>query len=727
MKKIWFFVCLLCMLTAFADNKLKTRINVFLKNGDVEMLNSSVISGAGLTTTSSDGNEHNRFVAHYFSIGPDSILSFPLEEIDSITFGNNIKFRPKNTSFEIDEDVIKYIISWDGEVISFSKEIPSSKLPSVGNHIYRVVCDEMFPTGLCACVNSVTDNGEFVNVRVTEIFPDLVFDEFIIEASFDETAESDGTDVDFNIDEENESLSRANAVSGVRRGSMMGHISVGSSVLHYNVLNGNLFGKFIVTVDGKYKMDCKGSDVDKTFIGQEYAIPHSLSQKASRLLNPSASVSMIMTEKAVSENVSLELEHKYSAAVYVAIANGDTVIYSPELNTLKEPVLRSNSDAYLDGSISYTANVALELHPIFSNMGIKAMLTSGPTISCSLGYDRLNSMSEDYMDELYEKSSFKILTAMPSVRGLTTTYKGNKMVGSQVMKQKGKMKPIVSLDGEYFIFPKINEMKSEEIDGEGIHFTATSRMNLLYPMNVGYEVFNVLTSDVIRQQPDINKFSVFPDPKNIFSADIPFGSDLSESNAINYSTRILVRYADILVKGPDSGSDICTLDGGIHPHAIDLGLPSGTKWACCNVGAEDPEDFGDKFQQFSPFHNAIWGEEWQMPTLTQIYELVKKCSWEFTRRKGVIGWIGTGPNGNTIFLPASGYISDDGKNRYDTDECSVFWSSSRMGNLGMRIYFVKAEDIELVNPLGIVQPELIMYPDDESPKYYGALRLVTNY
>ena len=29
-----------------------------------------------------------------------------------------------------------------------------------------------------------------------------------------------------------------------------------------------------------------------------------------------------------------------------------------------------------------------------------------------------------------------------------------------------------------------------------------------------------------------------------------------------------------------------------HPHAIDLGLPSGTKWACCNVGARTSEAAG---------------------------------------------------------------------------------------------------------------------------------------
>lgn len=36
-----------------------------------------------------------------------------------------------------------------------------------------------------------------------------------------------------------------------------------------------------------------------------------------------------------------------------------------------------------------------------------------------------------------------------------------------------------------------------------------------------------------------------------------------------------------------------------HPHAIDLGLPSGTKWACCNIGASHPEESGGFY---------AWGE-----------------------------------------------------------------------------------------------------------------------
>ena len=122
-----------------------------------------------------------------------------------------------------------------------------------------------------------------------------------------------------------------------------------------------------------------------------------------------------------------------------------------------------------------------------------------------------------------------------------------------------------------------------------------------------------------------------------------------------------------------------------HPHAIDLGLPSGTKWACCNVGATIPEGYGgyyawgeteekEKYDWTTYIHcdgsmetchnlgsdiagteydvaHIQWGGTWVMPSQAQIKELISKCSYICTDRNGVLGDLFTGPNGGTIFLP----------------------------------------------------------------------------
>ena len=142
-----------------------------------------------------------------------------------------------------------------------------------------------------------------------------------------------------------------------------------------------------------------------------------------------------------------------------------------------------------------------------------------------------------------------------------------------------------------------------------------------------------------------------------------------------------------------------------HPHLIDLGLPSGTKWACCNVGAEKPEDYGGYFAWGETAEKSSytsdnyldgkgtsydigkdisgtqydaatvnWGSPWVMPSKEQMEELKNNCTSEWTTENGVNGRRFTGPNGASIFLPAAGdRWGDDltiaGSNGY-------YWSST---------------------------------------------------
>ena len=146
-----------------------------------------------------------------------------------------------------------------------------------------------------------------------------------------------------------------------------------------------------------------------------------------------------------------------------------------------------------------------------------------------------------------------------------------------------------------------------------------------------------------------------------------------------------------------------------HPHLIDLGLPSGTKWACCNVGAEKPEDYGGYFawgettekSSSTPSNyldgkgtsydigkdisgtqydaaTANWGSPWVMPNLEQIEELVNNCTSEGMTENGVNGRRFTGPNGASIFLPAAGDRWDDDLYRAGSD--GYYWSSSLSGS-----------------------------------------------
>ena len=164
--------------------------------------------------------------------------------------------------------------------------------------------------------------------------------------------------------------------------------------------------------------------------------------------------------------------------------------------------------------------------------------------------------------------------------------------------------------------------------------------------------------------------------------------------------------------------------------AVDLGL--SVKWATCNVGASKPEDYGgyyawgetEEIEDYSwstykwcngskdtmtkyctsssygtvdnkttldpedDVARVKWGGSWRMPTLAEQDELRNKCTWTWTTKNGVKGYTVTGPNGNSIFLPAAGYCSGTGVERRDS--YGHYWSSSLDGgysNLANGLYF----------------------------------------
>ena len=114
-----------------------------------------------------------------------------------------------------------------------------------------------------------------------------------------------------------------------------------------------------------------------------------------------------------------------------------------------------------------------------------------------------------------------------------------------------------------------------------------------------------------------------------------------------------------------------TCPDGNHPHWIDLGLTSGTVWACCNEGALTPEERGgyytfDEAQAYNP------------PSMDQIDELINNTTSEWITQNGVSGRKFTGSNGGAVFLPAAGHIRS-GELYYD---CTLgyYWSSKSNGS-----------------------------------------------
>lgn len=166
-------------------------------------------------------------------------------------------------------------------------------------------------------------------------------------------------------------------------------------------------------------------------------------------------------------------------------------------------------------------------------------------------------------------------------------------------------------------------------------------------------------------------------------------------------------------------TELLTCPDDHHPHAISLGLPSGTKWSCCNLGASTPEGNGDYYawgetSKKSVYNEATYqyffgpdtdgdgwidedfsvveigtdiagtdydaatvnmGTPWRMPSFDQIRELKYYCSTRWTQQNGVSGTLVTGPNGGQIFLPPAGYRWN--AELVNEGNYGFYWSSSR--------------------------------------------------
>ena len=150
----------------------------------------------------------------------------------------------------------------------------------------------------------------------------------------------------------------------------------------------------------------------------------------------------------------------------------------------------------------------------------------------------------------------------------------------------------------------------------------------------------------------------------------------------------------------------------IAENAVDLGLPSGTIWRTCNLGATNQYEQGLRYrwggvipinQQPMPENESheniigtsydaastVLGRHWRLPSIMQFAELISYCNWEWQEEHP--GYLITGPNGNTMFLPGAGCVIRDGI-QYEK-QFGYYWTgeSSLDNNYAKELLFGKGQ------------------------------------
>ena len=226
----------------------------------------------------------------------------------------------------------------------------------------------------------------------------------------------------------------------------------------------------------------------------------------------------------------------------------------------------------------------------------------------------------------------------------------------------------------------------------------------LQPMTMGSNNVDVLRVNLSKSwtQSQLDRFTEFVE-----------SSVNKNENLVNHvvengdeSPEYVDRIPDEEEKSVEEELDKKPKNGSYNGHDyVDLGLPSGTLWATCNVGASRPEDYGNyyawgetktkstydihtykyangdyyKLTKYCSDSNygddgftdklttlqagddaatANWGDGWRMPTNKQWDELLKHTTNKWTTKNGVAGRLFSAKNGQTLFLPAAGFYSD---------------------------------------------------------------------
>lgn len=357
-------------------------------------------------------------------------------------------------------------------------------------------------------------------------------------------------------------------------------------------------------------------------------------------------------------------------------------------------------------SLSMTGNVEVGVLPNISfsfcgsTTGVGMDCKAGVKSASDFNIDNVASLNESVYEKL--KDRFVRTTLPQSVR--MYAHAGIFGNGVRPLSVSRSCEPQWGEDG----YPLPLILKSEHSKGKTatsmVVKTALSR-DVLFPVEVGmvlYEDGKYTSTKYVAQ-------------KYVCGADWNYDASQTTFDALK-SGKNYMAYPVIKIMGKELRADsatsfalsLLTCPDRKHPHAIDLGLPSGLKWCCSNVGAIDSEYFGGYYSwgeveekeyytwrtyfKYNGTKNSCYffsydisgteydvahvkmGGTWRMPTAYEFVELAENCKVEYATRCDVPGFRLTGTNGGSIFFPLAGVKNENGY-LVETD-LGLYWLST---------------------------------------------------
>lgn len=643
----------------------------------------------------------------------DSVYQIPLEVIDSISLVTP-ETKLQSGVIEIKDELRDYVLSATDSTIQFSSSIPHMLLPSIGQLVVTTEMSDVFPAGFAGEVISVEKNADGYMMECAAASLEDIFETF------------------YSVNHGNREQTRAGIVKS-------GSITVGpTTVLLPTPALENL--SHSVEVKDDYAIDVSpyfdlslttqfdvssmviidnihGTYINLSCIGdykawEKIAFSGTFSYsrdfgKALQVPIPVCPFVSFYVEPGFFVNASVEggfshewTQHYRSAFLYEYSSKGQEVL--KPVNRLIPVGYTHSGEATVKGSIAaggYVESGFAIKDKNFVNVHIRGEVGLELESNAVLYKDEANTCREnsETYDQLHESGIF-----FNWYYGTAAEAEFLKYTASYELPW-GDKERIAQL-AHVPTFTDVTII-ADETDKSKAHASAKSSGGCFLPQSVGLVLLDEDGNEVEKIYHS-QKHYIQPNTiEHTFTGLEPGNKYRLYPLVHAYGMEMLASPMKELSMGefcPDAN----------HVHAVDLGLPSGTKWACCNVGASSPEGYGGYYAwgeteekgiydfytskyydistddydyigsnisgtQYDVAH-VKWGGSWRMPTLDEIKELLNNCTSKGVTYNGVSGQLVTGPNGNSIFLPAAGCrfgtrLEGDGQYGY---WCGAYWSAT---------------------------------------------------
>lgn len=644
----------------------------------------------------------------------DSIYRIPLAVIDSISF-KTPEIKVNKDVFELTSEHDPFLSNCDTLQFTLSSSCPIRMRPQKNNVVVSTYDCLSFSNGIMARVVNITCDSDGIHyvcekAELNEVYDQLVivsnaytYKDFIQKGNrqkqtaeyyktlwnkrWNETIKKSGTTTSFTIEDEAHIIVTLKIKTGQ------------SPYFRIDFTNGL-----------KSSISFSAKDSFEEYFEKKFG-----EVSLGRIIIPNLPMLWIVPQFNISGyfaqggKVSLDFNGYYKRTDKVSFIynNKKWKVSNNPLNEAKVDVASLSMEGYAE--VGLIPDILLSINGSATGLGIE--YSAGIKETANFKIDAIALYDEGIYSAI--KDSYARTTIPQTVR-LYAQIGAFGEVGVQPFDYTYKIEPIWGKD-KYILPLFANPTYEKNVGTSTTLFKYDIMHDLLLPVNVGivcYEGKNRLKTKYLSTPYQINSSWVLKGVQSSIE-DMQIGKTytiypivkiLGKELRANPSMEITID--SLRPANPSDSTNKIICPDSNHPHAIDLGLPSGTKWACCNVGAVSPEDSGGyyawgetyekneyKWENYrykgNTFPNCVnigtniantkydvahirMGEAWCMPNEVQQGELITYCKCENTHINGIFGKLLTGKNGNKIFLPA---VHNNG-NTEKKNWLGYYWSST---------------------------------------------------